>query len=373
MSEYQYVAFRAVDAPVSGDDLEFMHEQSSRADITPYEFTNEYHYGDFGGDAEEMLRRGYDVHVHYASFGIRKIMIRLPHGLPHPEAADQYLVNESLALTPDDSGPGLILSIDPFFEPGDLEEYLALPGLLDDLEALRQEIVDGDLRPLYLAALAVGADDEDCPDPPLPAGMKELSEAQLTLAAFFGIDDAMLSVVGAESLPLPRRPGMQQACADWVRRQPAKQKDAWLCQLVESTDQSVRQSILQQYWQSESPPSWPTTIVDRNLDQILQATYAVQEDRAAALEQKQQDEWRRRLATIAANPMPLIRQAQKLIDSKRSSEYAEAARLLCDVRDALAGTDRAGLAISEARRLKEKYPHRRAMIATLRQHGLLPR
>jgi hypothetical protein len=46
------------------------------------EFTNEYHYGDFHGNAEEMLRHGYDAHLHYANFGIRRLMIRLPAGLP---------------------------------------------------------------------------------------------------------------------------------------------------------------------------------------------------------------------------------------------------------------------------------------------------
>jgi hypothetical protein len=36
MSEYQYVAFLAIDGPVSDENLEFMREQSSRAEITPW-------------------------------------------------------------------------------------------------------------------------------------------------------------------------------------------------------------------------------------------------------------------------------------------------------------------------------------------------
>ena len=35
MSEYQYVLFRAIDGPVSPKNLEYMHQQSSRAEITP--------------------------------------------------------------------------------------------------------------------------------------------------------------------------------------------------------------------------------------------------------------------------------------------------------------------------------------------------
>ena len=68
-SEYQYVAFRAIDAPVSEKNLSLHARQSSRAEITPWSFHNEYHYGDFRGNAKEMLRRGYDLHLHYANFG----------------------------------------------------------------------------------------------------------------------------------------------------------------------------------------------------------------------------------------------------------------------------------------------------------------
>jgi hypothetical protein len=87
MSEYQYVAFRAIDGPVRESNLNYMHKQSSRAEITPWSFENEYHYGDFHGDATEMLRRGYDFHLHYANFGTRRLMLRLPNGLPDLTAA----------------------------------------------------------------------------------------------------------------------------------------------------------------------------------------------------------------------------------------------------------------------------------------------
>ncbi len=86
MSEYQYVGFRAIDAPLSEKNLKYVRTQSSHADITPWSFDSEYAYGDFHGDAPEMLRRGYDVYFHYANFGVRTLTIRLPDGLP--QAAD---------------------------------------------------------------------------------------------------------------------------------------------------------------------------------------------------------------------------------------------------------------------------------------------
>jgi hypothetical protein len=150
MSEYQYVGFRAIDGPVSGKNLEFMERQSSRAEITPWSFDNEYHYGDFGGNEVEMLRRGYDFHLHYANFGVRKLMIRFPNGLPDAKAAKPYVEGESLRFLKDKRGQGGILGVEPFFEPGDLDDLWDLNHLLDRLLPLRAEILDGDLRPLYL-------------------------------------------------------------------------------------------------------------------------------------------------------------------------------------------------------------------------------
>jgi hypothetical protein len=122
MSEYQYVGFRAIDRPVNGKDLEFMQRQSSRAEITTWSFDNEYHHGDFRGNAAEMLRRGYDFHLHYANFGIRTLMIRLPNGLPDEDAAKPYISKKTLKLLKDERGPGRILCVPPFFESGELDE-----------------------------------------------------------------------------------------------------------------------------------------------------------------------------------------------------------------------------------------------------------
>jgi hypothetical protein len=58
MSEHQFVAFRAIDVPVSDKNLKYMKQQSSRAEITPWSFDNEYHYGDFHGNAADGRTAG---------------------------------------------------------------------------------------------------------------------------------------------------------------------------------------------------------------------------------------------------------------------------------------------------------------------------
>jgi hypothetical protein len=193
MSEYQYVAFRAIDHPVEDKNLDYMRRQSSRAEITPWSFDNEYHFGDFRGNAEEMLRRGYDIHLHYANFGIRKLLIRLPHGLPDAGAMKPYLAKDTLRFLTDKRGTGGILAIEPCHEPGDLDELWDVGEYLDRLVPLRAEILDGDLRPLYLAHLALACDGahdpEETRETPVPGGLGTLSDAQHALAELYDLGD----------------------------------------------------------------------------------------------------------------------------------------------------------------------------------------
>lgn len=76
MSEYQYVGFRAIDAPVSNKNLEDMRTQSSHADIAAWSFDSEYGYGDFQDDRPEMLRRGFRSAARRRRCGRRLFQLR---------------------------------------------------------------------------------------------------------------------------------------------------------------------------------------------------------------------------------------------------------------------------------------------------------
>ena len=157
MSEYQYLAFRAVERPLTDRDLAYARKQSSRAEITRWYFENEYHFGDFHGDADGLLRHGFDVHLHYANFGIRKIAIRLPTGLPFPKTLwSQYVGIGELSWREDSRGKAGILTLAPFHEPGELEEVWSPGEYLDEVVEIRNRLLAGDVCALYvLSALAL--------------------------------------------------------------------------------------------------------------------------------------------------------------------------------------------------------------------------
>lgn len=59
MSENQFLAFRAADRPLDDQQFEFAEQQSSRADLSRWEMSVEYHYSEFGGDVDEKPPQTY--------------------------------------------------------------------------------------------------------------------------------------------------------------------------------------------------------------------------------------------------------------------------------------------------------------------------
>jgi len=51
---------------------------STRANITPISFTNEYQWGDFKGNPDDLMRRYFDAHIYVANWMTAIFMVRLP-------------------------------------------------------------------------------------------------------------------------------------------------------------------------------------------------------------------------------------------------------------------------------------------------------
>src|SRR6185503_15328792 len=78
MSEYQYYEFLALDRALSKSQLSEVRSISSRAELTPDSFVNEYQWGDFKGDPFEFLEKYYDVMLYFANWGTRRFMVNVP-------------------------------------------------------------------------------------------------------------------------------------------------------------------------------------------------------------------------------------------------------------------------------------------------------
>jgi hypothetical protein len=377
MSEYQYVAFRAIDGPVSKKNLAYMRRQSTRAEITSQSFVNEYHYGDFRGNAVEMLRRGYDIHLHYANFGIRSLFIRLPHGFPDSKAARPYLDRESIRLVKDKDGSGGTLAIEPRFEPDDLEELWDIERWLDRMIPLRSEILDGDPRPLYLANLAVCSDSEHDPEEtieaPVPAGLDSLTKAQRALARFYGLSDALIAAAVQDIPSPPTIKDTRKAYLKWLQCQSESQKDTWLVALMSGPSSKARSEILAHFRRVRPASTWPTIELDRSIAELRATADEIQR---AVDNRKEVEAARKReakLAKMAADPSPYLDKTEQLVAQRTTDAYRQVGQLLADLRESLAETGRSCVAEQQAEKLTKMHPTLRHLTAALRRQGFVPK
>jgi hypothetical protein len=377
MSEHQYVAFRAIDGPVTEENLEYMRRQSSRAEITPFAFDNEYHFGDFRGNAVEMLRRGYDIHLHYANYGIRKLLIRLPHGFPDESAAKPYWVGDSVRFVNDKEGNGGIFCIEPCLDPGDLDDLWDVATILDRLAVVRAEILDGDLRPLYLAHLAVSCDGAHDPDEtkeaPVPAGLTKLTSGQRALMELYGLDDALVAAAAQGGPALAAQGDLRTEHAEWLHGQSQATKEAWLTQLMSDPQSTVRMDMLVAFRQSRNAPAWTTVRLDRTIAELRAAATQVEQERQHRAAEKAAREKKQRLADMKADPERFLRETEKLVKERSRDAYTRISKILAELREALAGSDQSGLADRQAQKLRKANPTLSILVSELRREGFLPK
>ncbi|GAB4086305.1 hypothetical protein GCM10028784_29350 [Myceligenerans cantabricum] len=249
MSEYQYYEFLAVDRPLTAEQQAAVRALSTRAQITATSFLNEYHWGDFKGSPDELVRKYYDLHLYHANWGARRLMLKLPAITLSGVDLDAYLVGEHMDARR--SRKNVILDLSSDVEDGywdDDEEWT-----LGAFAAVRSELIDGDLRPLYLIFLtAIGVwaydedafdyADEDLQEPPVPAGLGELSGAQRTLVDFLRLDADLLAEAASKSPP--RTDVGQSDLREWIASIPVKAKDDALARLLAGDHAAARAGLL---------------------------------------------------------------------------------------------------------------------------------
>ncbi|MCY0921245.1 hypothetical protein OS965_24160 [Streptomyces sp. H27-G5] len=375
MSEYQYYEFQALDRPLSGDQREALRGVSSRARITATSFTNEYHWGDLRGNPRNLVERYFDAHLYVAGWGTRRLMLRLPlqrlalrsvqpYGLGHHVETWATRTHLLLDLTSEDEG-------------GDWVE-----GADDSLAAVigvREELATGDMRPLYLAWLSAlsawEAEDDDeeeyqsALEPPVPAGLGELTAPQSALADFLRVDTDLLAVAAqcSTGAPEPAASLTRKELARLVSALQDEEKDALLVRLALGPEPHLRSELLHRLREISAPATAPGR---RTAARLLDAAHTRRAERHGHAERDRLRARATRLTALAAEADVIWNQAEAHIASKKTSAYDAAVALLRDLRDACA---HAGQGVDFQQRLgllRDTYRSRPGLIHRLDSHGL---
>jgi hypothetical protein len=197
MSEFQYYEFVAIDRPLSAPERKRLRGITSRATITSTRLVNTYEWGNFKADPRELVAKYFDVFLYYANWGTRRLILRVPSARLELKIAKQYCAihtagSRSIRSVATVAAVGKHLVLDLWSESESGDDWVDIePGLLSALVPIRNELVAGDYRALYLPwQLRAQAREPTAKTrtPPVPVGTSRLTGSQQAPVEFLRID-----------------------------------------------------------------------------------------------------------------------------------------------------------------------------------------
>lgn len=247
MSEYQRYEFMTVDRPLTQEQLREVNQLSSHIEASSTHAIIEYHHGDFKHNPIEVLRDYFDGFLYWANWGSPQLALRFPHGALPADLLDAYGFDDFVTFTKYQDYDILEIEFPDLPGPDYWTEYT-----LGSMIGIRDELMEGDLRSLYIAWLAaqemIGIEDEEDEEydrtksiPLIPAGFKKLTSAQKELADFLQVNPSLLAVAARHS-----ETGSAKAKDDfaaWIERLSQERRSDYLLRLANNEPGLSRQLV----------------------------------------------------------------------------------------------------------------------------------
>ena len=342
MSEFQYYDFKAIDHALTKTEMAALRAISTRAVITATSFTNHYEWGDLKADPLKLLEKYFDAFVYVANWGTRELHFRLPQELVDFKHLKSMLPGEAASAR--SAGQFVILTFESDVEPdGEWDDGI---GWMGSLVSLRSDLLRGDLRCLYLGWLHSVESHEFCEDalePPVPAGLRELSAPLDSLIEFLGIDGDLVEVAASASAPLKAGPSRKEL-ATWVRGLPANEKDDLLINFLSEPSERRRLELLQRFQRENAVAANHAAIERRTVKDLLTTSRVRADERARQLSAKRAADAARKKAKdeadravylegLAKREKAVWKQVEAYIEKRQPKDYERAVILLVDLHD----------------------------------------
>ncbi|HYO53862.1 hypothetical protein [Archangium sp.] len=373
MSTYQYYEFKAVDRPLTSAEQGALGRLSSRADITSTRFVNVYNYGDFRGDPDRLMEQYFDAFVYLASWGSRELQFRLPRRLFDPALAQPYLREDFLSLRTTRDHVIFKFRVDV----EDADGWTEGAGWLESLLPLREALLLGDLRALYigwLAASECGIGDEEGGEdvePPVPPGLGESSEELQALAEFLFVPMDLVAAA-AKANPAPASESVpRQALAQWLSTLPAAEKDALLLRVLEGPEPLLGAELLHRFREAQPREQGSQSAgTRRTVGELRDAAEAHEAERERREAQKAARARVRELEALAPRESEVWREVESLFATRNSNDHQRGVQLLVDLRDL--AQHRGTLADFQRRfaDIRERNARRQGLMRRMDQAGL---
>src|SRR5947207_179346 len=214
MSEYQRYEFMTSDRPLTRAQLDAVNNLSSHIEASSTHAVIEYHWGNFKHDPIKVLHKYFDGFLYWANWGSPQLAFRFPHGTLPADLIDGYDYDDFVTFTLHADYDILDIHFGEMEAPDEWTDYD-----LGSLMPIRDELMEGDLRALYIVWLSCqrmigGYDDEEYDDEEydgdeeddetlgavtVPTAFGTLTAAQQALAELLQIPDELLIAAAQHS------------------------------------------------------------------------------------------------------------------------------------------------------------------------------
>lgn len=350
MSEYQYYEFQSVDRRLTQSEQEALSQLSSRAQISSSRAIFVYSYGDLPGQEKQLLIKYFDAMFYIANWGSLQLMFRFPKGLIDIELMQQYCVEDIVEVSEINNFVILEISIN---EEGGFDGWIEGEGNLSSLIGLRQEILQGDYRLLYLAWLKGityldelddeyederdddDANDDDANDdreglePPVPPNFGKLSSSLQAFIDIFEVDEHLLKAAISASVTKDSIP--ESSIKEAIKKLERSEVDTFLLRLLKeesnlSIELGKKLSGMIEVRQEKNPGK-------RTIRQLLASAEKEEKKEEYRIEQEAKAARIRELEALAKRETAAWEDIDALIQKGTSNSYDEVVPLLLKLRD----------------------------------------
>lgn len=380
MSEYQYYEFLAIDRPLTSEEMGDLRALSTRAHITPVSFTNEYHWGDFKGNPDKLMERYFDAHVYVANWMTAVFMLRLPIEVLTKETAEAMATSYALDFKATKTHWIITWRLE------DSENYDRFGqedgrGWMARLAPVREELLRGDLRSLYigwLAAVSGEMVDDGEMEPISVSGLGQLTLAQQTLAEFLEVDEDLLAGAGMGGPAAQDEEVSQKEMDAWIDDLPGDEVKAVLKQLLSGQGQRAEQTLRSRFaaWRRNlggdggGAPRRPIGELRANAQAAEKIRLEKQRREQRQREVKRQKDRDAYLKNLSKDFPKAWKSVQRTVERGSGSAYDEACRALVDLSEAYTVHASNKRFQEELKKFMADHMRRKALVQRLMKAGL---
>lgn len=334
MSEYQYYEFQAIDRTLTEEERTEIGSWSSRTTPSSTQAIFTYSYGQFPKSAKKVVEKFFDAMLYLSNWGTKQLIFRLPRTIVDGKLLTPYCFSDMVSISVIEG----YAILDICFSDEEGGGWIEGEGWLSSLIPLRNDILNGDYRMLYLAwlhAINLAYDVDNCVDelePPVPHNLQSITASLRSFIDLFEIDNDLVAAAVEASVTTYKESTLDIETE--IAKLSVEERTNFLVRLAKGERHIDR--LLLKRLRELSPGKMQTDqnpIKRRNIAELLKSAHKISERRKEQERQQAEQERIYKLTELAKQETELWGKITILIEQKKPKAYDEAVEILEDLRD----------------------------------------